>query len=269
MADLSSTSSKNPIISSRAAEKESVSSSSAPISSSFSANDIPWESWANVVSFLTLFEWVECRTLSKIYHEKVCLKALERFKCLDLSQFWAVLGDENALLKPAVLQPIVAGMTSIQSINVSYCNSIKDSDLVQWLRLVPVEVRPNITSLNLYYCQQLSNASVLNVLRMFPNLIKLNLGSCTQLTDACIPFIVKFSPGLKQLVLSNNFSLTNEILVDLGCHPSLELVDLRRVRSIDNASIEEQKLATPQITILGPDHQLDLPYSRPNKTRII
>ena len=68
------------------------------------------------------------------------------------------------------------------------------------------------------------------------------------------------------LVQSHNKNITNDILIDLGTHPTLSHLDLQKT-GIEDVVIEEQQVVTPGLTILGPkiDQTLLGAFSRPQK----
>lgn len=202
------------------------------------------------VSYLTVFEYLVCRSVSKSWLTRITPLALQDMPCLALGQFFAVLGHEDFNLTPIAL--IGHQMTSLVSLDFSYCSFLDDKALAKCFSLIlPTEVCDKITSLSLFHCPGITNAAVLNALNTFPNLTYLDLGSCRGLTDSVVSHIVRSGPHLEKLNLSYNINYTDEILIDLGSHPALTIVDLQKTH-IDADLIEEQRINTPLLTICGP-----------------
>jgi hypothetical protein len=219
--------------------------------SSGSVKDIGDACWGRAVSFLTIFEWATVHVVSKRWNKLVCPYSLVHFRSLDLSQFWAVLGDDNSKLNAAVLAPSIAQMNRLKSVSFSFCHNLTDQLLIQWLKEIPTDSKASIVNVNLFFCRKLSNLAVLNVAKMFPNLQCLNLTSCFNLTDACVSQIVKNCPRLRVLVLANNEKFTDEILIDLTAHPALEILDIQRTKLMKE-TVDDYRQASPKLTIIGP-----------------
>ncbi len=226
-------------------------------SSASSSVPIPWEilepsTWSNILSYLSLFEWKISHLVNKRWNLNLAPKALNHVKCLDFSQFWANFGDEHQVPKIVdIMIEKVEHLHKVKAISFAFCHNLSDNVFGQWIRAIPVDFRARITHLNLYFCKKLTNASVLSLSKSFPNLKYLNLGSCFQLTDTCVSAFSRNSMQLKHLVLTNDEKFTEDVLIDLTSHPSLEIVDIQRTK-IPKEVVDEYKNMGTKVMILGP-----------------
>jgi len=134
-------------------------------------------------------------------------------------------------------------------LSFKYCSYVTDHCLLTLMKAV--QKKDQVVGLDLYRCGSVTDASILNALKLFPNLEYLDLGSCFSLTDACVKFFMPHGKKLKGVVIANT-KLTEEILIDLGTHPCLIRLDIQRC-SFAPAVVDEQRLATPKLQIIGPE----------------
>jgi hypothetical protein len=228
-------------------------STSKTIVSVFQGDQLDSALWSNIASFLTLFEWKIAHLVNKNWNLKICKEALGKVKVLDFSPFWATFSDDPSASSPKIMDFLGENLKSskIRAISFAFCHNLTDNNLAQWIRTLSLEFRNQITHFNVYFCRKLTNTSVLSIAKAFPNLKYLNLGSCFQLTDNCIAIFAKNSLHLKHLVLSNDEKFTEDVLIDLTSHPSLEIVDIQRTK-ISKEAVDEYKNMGSKLMILGP-----------------
>eukprot|EP01083_Nonionella_stella_P025289 69660_1 len=201
-----------------------------------------------VMSYLTVLELIRCFEVSKQWHTQALL-ACKKLTFLDLSQFWAVIGDID--ISP--LNKLCQNFESITSLSMAYCQSMKDADLLQMMRTV-CEKNSLIVHLNIFYCLKLTDKSITKLLRMAPNLVTLNLGHCHGLTNQSVKILSNMT-NLETLILKNNQSFTDDILMNFeSSFPALARLDLQCTR-LDPDAVQSLRDGRAQLEILGPKNQ--------------
>lgn len=153
-----------------------------------------------ILSYLTLFEWFGSQSVCHRWRNSVLPCAIQKHvHHIYLSQFWALLGNPDFDAEP--LGKALGQAEHVEKITLSYSRLLNDAAVVRLLRYLHPSCKETLVSIDLYFCCQITNASVLNVLRMFPNIKHLNIGSCFFLTDACISSIMKFGQNIEELDL--------------------------------------------------------------------
>jgi hypothetical protein len=212
-------------------------------------DELPEAPWTRILSFLTLFELIIDRTVSRSFNGQLIPKTLALASTLNLSQFWACLGDPSFILEQ--LEPTLGCVARINAISLEYCHLLTDSALLSLLRLLPSETKSQIERLSLHYCFQLRDAAIIQLSKMFPNLKVLDLSRCILLTDAAVTAVAKNCRQLKRLYLAGLLSLTNDVLLDLGSMENLEYLDVQKTPILEMA-VQEQRTQSPALTIVGP-----------------
>ncbi|KNC46467.1 uncharacterized protein AMSG_12461 [Thecamonas trahens ATCC 50062] len=105
------------------------------------------------------------------------------------------------------------------------------------MAMVVAEMCPNLTTLDLFSCSNITDAAVVAVAGGCPNLTTLNLFSCSNITDAAVVAVAGGCPNLTTLYLEYCSNITDAAVVALagGC-PNLTTLGLDNCSNITDAA---------------------------------
>ena len=121
----------------------------------------------------------------------------------------------------------LAGLASLQSLNLSYCRAITNAGLESVSRL------GSLQSLNLSYCSAITNAGLEYVSRL-GFLQSLNLSGCNAITDAGLEYLSRFG-SLQSLNLGGCRAITDAGLEYVSRLGSLQSLNLSGCNAITDA----------------------------------
>ncbi|KNC55009.1 hypothetical protein, variant [Thecamonas trahens ATCC 50062] len=119
------------------------------------------------------------------------------------------------------------------------------------MAMVVVEMCPNLTTLNLYNCSNITDAAVVTLAGGCPNLTTLYLDYCSNITDAAVVALAGGCPNLTTLGLRNCSDITDAAVVALagGC-PNLTTLYLNNCSNITDAAVVALAGGCPNLTTL-------------------
>ncbi|KNC55804.1 uncharacterized protein AMSG_12426 [Thecamonas trahens ATCC 50062] len=119
------------------------------------------------------------------------------------------------------------------------------------MAMVVVEMCPNLTSLGLNGCSNITDAAVVALAGGCPNLTTLNLYNCSNITDAAVVALAGGCPNLTFLGLENCSNITDAAVVALagGC-PNLTTLNLSSCSNITDAAVVAVADGCPKLTSL-------------------
>lgn len=129
-----------------------------------------------------------------------------------------------------------------QSGNYLQWLSIEDENITDMSMVKILKGCPNLHSVELSLCKKITDASIVQLAIGFPNLQSLRLSGLLNVTDASIIMIGKRCPYLRKIDLSyytsDDHSITDESLINIAvCCPCLQSVTLFSCNKITDKSI--------------------------------
>lgn len=96
----------------------------------------------------------------------------------------------------------------------------------------------HLRTLNVAYCHQLTDLSIIEVVRSMPYINELNLAGCGLLTDLALEYISKLCPNLQTICLDAIMGISDEGMVHVasGCL-GLKHVSINECRELGDATI--------------------------------
>ena len=157
---------------------------------------------------------------------------------LHLGQFWSRIG----VLPTQHFVNIAKQFDNVTEVNFAYCSFMAGEQLRAILGALPSAAR--ITKLNLFYCYQLQDADIEQLLTSatLPVLRELNLGRCNKLTERSVRLLSEQCPTLTYLNLAHNPSLGADTLMifdDTKYFPKLQLLNLMHCAKLRMDEVEE------------------------------
>ncbi|KNC55706.1 uncharacterized protein AMSG_12420 [Thecamonas trahens ATCC 50062] len=146
---------------------------------------------------------------------------------------------------------VVAEMCpNLTSLDLNGCFNITDAAVVALAGGCP-----NLTSLRLYNCSNITDAAVVALAGGCPNLTSLGLRNCSNITDAAVVALTGGCPNLTSLYLNNCSNITDAAVVALagGC-PNLTSLDLCNCSNITDAAVVALTGGCPNLTSLRLDY---------------
>jgi hypothetical protein len=122
----------------------------------------------------------------------------------------------------------------LQQLNVSKCGNLTDTALFS---IIPEVGLVAMCSLNLAFCEQITDRSILHVAAHCPSLCDLNISNCKNVTDASLVELAK-KCSIQKLVLRNCVEITDATLTSIASYcPALLLLDCSLCEKITDQGI--------------------------------
>jgi Leucine-rich repeat (LRR) protein len=137
---------------------------------------------------------------------------------------------------------LIANLTAIQTLDVSWCNTITDAGITDLARL------GTLSSLNLNKCNGITDIGVAELARL-PLLQNCNLSGCTKITNAALGMLVA-SQTLQTLDLSGCNNITDAGLAFLAKLPALKTLKLFRCAGVTDTGLGSLA-SSPSLEELG------------------
>jgi hypothetical protein len=123
-------------------------------------------------------------------------------------------------------------LRSLRKLNLEACSHLSD----EAFQIAPSDTPLPLETLNLNFCNQISDKAIIKLLQAQPSLRHLWLIECSLISDLAILLIAQNSPYLELLDVESNPNVTDRTLVDIAVHcPQLELLSLARTPVTDRS----------------------------------
>lgn len=109
----------------------------------------------------------------------------------------------------------IANLTNLTDLYLNFLPEVTDESIKEIANNLGKLKTSKLTTLNLWGCARLTNASITEVAKHLPNLETLNLSDCTLITNESLKVIGDNLKNLKKIILSNNPLITNEAKEEL------------------------------------------------------
>ena len=137
--------------------------------------------------------------------------------------------------------------SELKTLNLYGCQNITDASLSKVARGCS-----NLQSLNLFDCSNITDASVSEVARRCSNLQSLTLNGCWNITDTSLSGVARGCSNLQALNLLNCSNITDASLLEVARRCSnLQSLDLRHCRKITDAQSvgSSKRMFKPPLTL--------------------
>ena len=134
---------------------------------------------------------------------------------LDLGQFWASIGTSDVDISYFV--KLVSRCHHVKKLSLAFCTHLSDQSFFTIFQALPQQ-KARVTSLNLFYCYNLTRSGIKHVVEFFPVLEELNLGRCMKISNESFMLLQQLGE-LKHLSLVN-FSFIHSF--ELSPNPCLQ-----------------------------------------------
>ena len=146
--------------------------------------------------------------LSKSFRSAACRALQAVLECADLREWYRTVDD-------AAVAAVVSKCPQLSSLVLSGCKQITEVEVA-----AVVSKCPKISSLNLTGCEQITDAAVVAVASGCPQLTSLTLSfedGCEQITDEAVVELASGCPKLSSLSLHGCTNITDAAVVAVGC----------------------------------------------------
>jgi len=210
-----------------------------------------------LLSFLSILELLNYLPVSKHWNawiKRAWRPPHGRFLCLE--QFWARLGAPGTDSTPFV--SLLSQMDGVEHISLAYCSGLTDAIAEQLFDVLAgtAERAGRVTSLNLFYCYQLSEKTICGLADRFPGLQDLNIGRVPKVTLSALEVLGSKLKHLRKLNLICNLNLNEDAMalfdIDVKFSALIEL-DIQDTSMALQKYVDELKNTRPGLTIKGPE----------------
>lgn len=211
--------------------------------------DIMYHKMHNPLEFLNLFpmiDWITSLQLLNHDYEALVAKKCQMVTELDLSPLWCILGDKHI----NEVQKLIQRFPLVKEVSFAYCHNVKDHTILQILENLK-EKPANITMLNFFYNNQLTDESMVWICERFPNLVELNVGRCMRITCKSIDKIAQLK-NLKKLTLASTElgEKSNDRLDKNNCLERLEILDITGCKNFTYRMVQKMGDANKKLKLI-------------------
>lgn len=191
-----------------------------------------------ILAFLSTVELMFVQSVSTHWRAGAVQARRSLIHRLHFGQFWSRIG----VLPTAHFISIARQFENVTEVNFAYCSFMTGEQLFAILAAIPSAQR--ITKLNLFYCYQLQDADIEQLVKSgsLPVLRELNLGRCNKLTERSVRLLSEQCPTLSYLNLCHNPSLGADTLMlfdDPKYFPRLQILNLMHCAKLRMDEVDE------------------------------
>jgi hypothetical protein len=167
-----------------------------------------------------------------------------------VGQFWSRIG----VIDSRYFLPLIVQFHSIRDLNLAYCNFLTGSVLLEFVD--HIANYGEIERINLFYCYQLQDQEIIQLISKTPKLREFNIGRVVNLTDATMNALANLQ-YLRSLNVIYNGQIDEETLMlfdDSSKFPNLHTLNVVQcAKYLEKPElIEELKNTRPHLKIIGP-----------------
>lgn len=187
------------------------------------------------LDYFPMFDWITNLELLNKTFQKLVKQKCDASTVLDLSQLWSLVGDDFE----DEIKVLIKRFPNATNISFGYCHNMTDRLLKMYMAELCQEPG-NITELNLFYNNKLTDESMQWVCKRFPNLQKLNIGRCMNLQERSIDKISNLE-NLRKLTLSSTEMGTEALmfLEENECLGRLNELDVTGCKKMTRERLED------------------------------